>query len=140
MLRREYQTLVYFQGCCWVLKVVACFKRWPSVNLTAMWQCVIIRVSFIRQRDESLLFDMQRPIFGFPFNLNKYVYSFIFILQYLEEEEDKLRLILRDMGTPMVSPDVNEDFQVELAIFSRWNKASGWFNCLIHQESTHARD
>lgn len=40
------------------------------------------------------------------------------------DDDDKLLLILRDIGTPMASLGINEDFQVELAIFSRWNKAS----------------
>lgn len=40
------------------------------------------------------------------------------------EEEDRLLQILDDIGDPIASPEIGEDFVVELAIFSRWNKAS----------------
>ena len=49
----------------------------------------------------------------------------LFVCFQILERDDKLQIILDDMGQPMASPSIAEDISVELAIFSRWNKASG---------------
>ncbi|XP_065055837.1 uncharacterized protein LOC135684274 isoform X2 [Rhopilema esculentum] len=54
------------------------------------------------------------------------MYELLYIYKerlYLEED-DKLQAILEDIGQPMPSPPMGQDFSVELPIFSRWNKAS----------------